>query len=258
LSKASRLSISVLSLLFAIVPLSAQSLDVTEILERFYQQQDVGYDQEIGAPLNQVVTYRYELQKEGEEPNIAQSTLYNKTTERRIVIYRDQNEKATVILVLNDTQWLYQKGLRRPLRITKSYAIQDNVDLADILGIDYRYDYEIIAEEYTDEHIVVSLRATDAQLRYRFVDLTISIATQDIIAIDYKSVSERVIRSADISYYSFGARRLPRYLFSPAVLAEERIATQLEITAINEQTLPDSFFAPNAIALTQVIDFLGE
>jgi len=240
------------------MPLSAQEVNVTEVLQRFYQQQDLGYDQDPGTLLNQALTYRYELQSDGEPSGTSQSTLYSKTAERQIVVYRDQNQASTVILILNDKQWLYQEGLRRPLRISKSYVVQENVDLADILGIDYRYDYEIIQEQYTDEGVIVSFRAIDPQLRYRFVDIIISIATEDIVKIDYKSVSERVIRSADVSYYSLGGRRLPRYLFSPAILSQQKTDTLLEIIAVNERSLPDSFFAPNTIALTQVIDFLGE
>ena len=223
------------------------------ILHNFFNQQRLGHD---GNDIqNLKIVYSIEVIK-NETSALSENELYLKSPSQKIVTYSTSIEQSNAILILNRKQWLYRKGLRRPIRVSRSHAIADNIDLSDILGIYYITEYNINNAEIIDDVIIIDMEARDPQYRYRHVEIIASLVTQDISRIIYKSINKQEVRNAEISYIQIGDRRLPKYRISPAAVSLERAITALEFTKVSDEELPASFFAPNAEALSQLLDFV--
>ena len=229
------------------------------ILNRFFDQQRLAYgESDENTTLNLKQTYTIEFIKKDGTSSSSVSELYLKSPNRKIVVYSSAEEQSNAILVLGRNQWLYRKRLRRPIRVSRSHAIADNIDLSDILGIYYVEEYTINSAVIDGDLITIAMEALDAQYRYRHVDIVASLSTQDISRIIYRSVSKKEVRRAEISYTRLGDRRLPKYSISPSAVSLERETTLLEFSGVHTEDLPASFFAPNAAALSQLLDFVEQ
>ena len=196
---------------------------------------------------------------EDDTENIRFSTTYFNTIEQALVIYQDQNKEATLVLVQDSSQWLYRENLRRPVKVTRSFDLGDNLDISDMLGIDLMEDYEITAEQIVDDVLLLEMNALVLGLRYRHVDIRIDPDNLDITGIDYKSVSNKVIRTADVEYTRLsGGRRMPSYTFYPSVVSRNQETVNLTVQTVEDSTLPVNLFAPNVTVLQRALDFLAD
>jgi len=171
-----------------------------------------------------------------------------------LVYSTDNNGKPTAYLQRNNETWIYRENLRLPMKISLSQNVSGEANLGDVLGINLIDDFFVSDIEKNPDTITFTFNRKSVEFPYSSVKVNANPVTKDLYSIQYLSMGGTTIRQADLENYSIvsGDHRLPIWSITNLHMNTDRV-TRIIYLDVKRMTIPDSFFHPNAIALSQFL-----
>ena len=113
---------------------------------------------------------------DGEEVDKARLEVYvSENGEKQLVTFiAPERLTDQKILVVGHNTWMYQDGLRRPIRISASQKLFGDAGIAETVGIDYFNEYQIEDKKMQDSVYFLELKAIEGSLAYQRAEMEIT------------------------------------------------------------------------------------
>lgn len=147
--------------------------------------------------------------------DINATSMNKKEVNRAVVrIYVDSKEKKQIIiftapeklkgssyLVIGYNTWIYEKGLKRPLRISAQQKLFGDAGIAETAGIDYVNNYEIIKMVENNSTLEFDLKALDQRTAYQQAKIWISQDELKLNKINLMTMNGKPLK--ELRYFDF-------------------------------------------------------
>jgi|GEM_PF-6613412 len=169
-----------------------------------------------------------------------------------VEIISDDKSDGNLILFNNDGTWVYKDGLKMPLKISKSYTVAGQMNLAELLGIDFISDYNMVTLEKNEMGIDrLDLVGNKPTLTYQAA--SIYIVDGKVKQIDLKSSNQKVVKTMIIvKYLELFSDRKVRHVM-PVIEIIDRLSgndlrTLYEVESISERELNPAWFTSQRLS----------
>jgi hypothetical protein len=152
--------------------------------------------------------------------------------------------KDDYFLVNGYNTWMYQKGLRRPIRVSAQQKLFGNAGIAETAGINYLDDYDIIKTVETDGEYLMDLKARDQRTAYQLASLWINKDNLQITKIILKAVNGQVLKNLHYSNYTLVDGHEVATIEIHNLLQQQDSKTIMEFTAIKSRDFAAETFDP--------------
>ncbi len=182
-----------------------------------------------------------------EEESVAQFSVRVKDAKKSLVIYKSPpSNKGRVLLMVEDSMWIYIPGTRNPMRISPQQQIMGRVSNADAARVVYSLDYSVKSIE--DENLggekalKMTLHARTKGAAYNSINLWIEKDTFKPIKAEFFALSGILLKTAYYKGYKeiLGKER-PTILEIHDGIKESEISL-MEYSGIKIETTPDAYF----------------
>ncbi|HBE77501.1 MAG TPA: hypothetical protein DDW65_06910 [Firmicutes bacterium] len=152
--------------------------------------------------------------------------------------------KDDCFLVNGYNTWMYQKGLRRPIRVSAQQKLFGNAGIAETAGINYLDDYDIIKTVETDGEYLMDLKARDQRTAYQLASLWINKDNLQITKIILKAVNGQALKNLHYSNYTLVDGHEVATIEIHNLLQQQDSKTIMEFTAIKSRDYAAEIFDP--------------
>ncbi|MGL5254636.1 MAG: hypothetical protein ACRC9L_06570 [Brevinema sp.] len=156
--------------------------------------------------------------------------------------YLVQNGRPIIFLTTRIGTWVVQENLPNPLKVGGSYAAFGVMSIDDILGIDYRVDYEIVSNGNP-----MLLKSKNNNSAYAYIEL------KQITPTNFESrLMDRNQRPIKSGAYELGVvnsiKTIKKAAFQDLVFDTNRTSS-FEVTSIKKSAVPAQLLSPERIKL---------
>ncbi len=156
-------------------------------------------------------------------------------------------------LVNGYNTWMYQQGLKRPIRISAQQKLFGDAGIAEAAGIDYANDYQVVRSTETDLQYQYELKAIDNRTAYQQAGLWIDKNGLLLNKVVLKALNGQPLK--EIIYRNH--RQLNGHEIADMevrnLLQEKDNRTIMEYTAITSREIPDKAFDPLMMGKLQLL-----
>lgn len=226
--------------------------EIQTALSRFYEQQNfVGAE---GRLFENLMVKQRVTKISGGNQKSTDVFLLTKDLQTILVFLNDERGIPTVFLQRGYNTWIFREGLRLPLKVTLSQNVYGDINLGDILGVNLVENFECSDASVMNGTIKAIFRKLRSHYPYPFVEVEINRETLDLLRIQYNGLSGDGIHEAVLhSYANIDSKhRFPVWMIRNLHINMEQY-TELHYLSVQPKTIPDSFFQPNASALSQFL-----
>ncbi len=227
--------------LFAIGCLFANetlAINYKDILTDIYNRQGLAGKGSFELNLR-VVSFR------GKESNTSSIRVFFNDGKKQLVTFIEPERlKGDYYLVNGYNTWMYQKGLRRPIRISAQQKIFGDAGIAETAGINYLEDYNIVETIGNDGEYLMELKAIDTRTAYQRATIWISKGDLRIKKIILKALNGQSMKSLDYSNYQLIDGHEVAAIEINNLLQNKNDKTVMEFTSIKRRTFAAEIFDP--------------
>jgi len=152
--------------------------------------------------------------------------------------------KDDYYLVNGYNTWMYQKKLKRPLRISAQQKLFGNAGIAETAGIDYLNDYDILKTTENDGEYLMELQAKDGKTAYQRTSIWVSKSSLRISKITLKSLNGQELKNLIYSDYRMVDGHEMAVIEINNLLQNKDEKTIIKYTSIKSRTFAPEIFDP--------------
>jgi hypothetical protein len=161
-----------------------------------------------------------------------------------VTFVQPERLKDDYFLVNGYNTWMYQKGLRRPIRVSAQQKLFGNAGIAETAGINYLDDYDVIRATETDREYLMDLKAKDQRTAYQLASFWIDKDNLQITKIVLKAVNGQALKSLHYSNYILVDGHEMATVEIHNLLQQQDSKTIMEFTAIKSRDFVAEIFDP--------------
>lgn len=180
--------------------------------------------------------------------------LYTKGPKTCLVYTVDKTGRPIIFLQRDNETWIYRENLRLPMKISLSQRVSGEANLGDILGLNLLDDFAIVQSSQNEAGISILFSRKSSGYPYPSIEVFVEPKSGDLYQILYNGAGGNAIRRAELNNYTTvsGNHRMPLWTIRNLTINKEFITT-IRYLEIKSLAIPDSFFQPNANALSQFL-----
>lgn len=182
---------------------------------------------------------------QGKESNTSSiRVLFCDGKKQLVTFIEPERLKDDYFLVNGYNTWMYQKGLRRPIRISAQQKLFGNAGIAETAGINYLDDYDIINTTDNDGEYLMELKAKDQKIGYQLASIWICKENLRISKIMLKALNGQALKSLHYHNYNSVDGHEVAAVEINNLLQQKNERTVMEYTSIKSRTFAPEIFDP--------------
>jgi|GEM_PF-2477126 len=219
------------------------------VLKEIAARQDLGH----GSYLLEIEAVSYQNGNE----DLARIGVYLDQEDRQLVTFEEpERMQDDCYLVVGYNTWIFQQGMRRPLRISAQQKLFGEAGIAETVGLDYLNDYRIEEVLETPSEYELTLVALDKRTAYRRVTLWLSKQNRNITKSVLMAVNGQPLKELTFSNYrSVNGHELGEITIKNLLLEKSNYTT-LKFLRVLKKKIPDAAFQP--MMMGKVKQFIGD
>lgn len=188
-----------------------------------------------------------------QEINVANIKVYTSGHKQMVTFTAPDKLKKDSYLVNGYNTWMYQQGLKRPIRISAQQKLFGDAGIAEAAGIDYANDFKVIGSSEDQSQYHFELKAIDTRTAYQQASLSIDKNGLLLNRVVLKAVNGQPLKELIYRNYqqlnghevaSFEVRNL---------LQQKNDRTVMDYIAITSRQIPDQAFDPLMMGKFQLL-----
>lgn len=216
----------------------SSAMNSKEILEDIFDRQGIISK---GSFVMEIKVLSYN----GTESNPAVVRVYFYDNSKQLVTFVEPARlKDSYYLVNGFNTWMYQQGLRRPIRISAQQKLFGDAGIAETAGINYIDDYNILKTDESDVQYIIDLKAKDTRTAYQMVTIWVEKKNLLIRQIDLKALNGQILKTLNYQKYNLVDGHEVATIEIINVFQEKDKKTVMEFTSIISRKLPVEAFDP--------------
>ncbi len=214
------------------------AINFKDILTDIYNRQGLAGKGSFELNLK-VVSFR------GKESNTSTiRVLLNDGKKQLVTFIEPERLKDDYFLVNGYNTWMYQKGLKRPIRISAQQKIFGDAGIAETAGINYLDDYDIIETMENDGMYLMEMKAKDLRTAYQRASIWISKGDIRITKIILKALNGQDLKSLHYNDYQLVDGHEVATIEINNLLQNKNDKTVMEFISIKSRTFAAEIFDP--------------